>query len=136
MVKNQGRIWVELRFMGRSSLFEMHDGARPLGIGSGLCSDLRIDAPGVAMVHVELARRGDTIWLWLRAAGDVRMNAAHVGASCRVPPRAVVEFLDQEIEVLMHTKLPPSPRLRAAEEEAEEAPPVTLGARWLRASGC
>jgi hypothetical protein len=134
MLKNQHRIWVELRFRGRSSWFEMRDGERPLGVGSGLCSDLRIDAPAVAMVHFELARRGDTVWLWLRADGDVRMNAAHVGACCRVPPRAVVEFLDQEIEVLMHPELPCSSRLRAALEEAEEAPPVTLGARWLQAA--
>jgi hypothetical protein len=130
MMKNHVRIWVELRFMGRSSVFEMTDGGRPLGIGSGLCSDLRIDGPGVAMVHLELERSGNAIWLLPRTGGDVRVNAAHVRA-CRLPPRAVVEFLDQEIEVLMHSELPSSSRLRAAEREVEEPAPVTLGSRYL-----
>lgn len=131
MMKDQGRIWVELRFMGRASLFEMHDGGRPLGIGSGLCSDLRIDSVGVAIVHLELVRRGSAIWLLLRGDSDVRLNAAHVGAACQVPWRAVVEFLDLEIEVLLHTELPtPFPR-RAAVRAISDAPPMTLSARWL-----
>ncbi len=130
MTKDQGRIWVELRFMGRGSLFEMCSDGRPLGIGSGLCSDLRIDSAGVAMVHVELVRRGDVIWLVLRAEGDVRMNAAHVGAACPVPRRAVIEFLDLEIEVLLHSEAP-SPFPRPAMDTVYEAPPVTLSARWL-----
>jgi hypothetical protein len=131
MMKDQGRIWVELRFMGRGALFEMSDGGRPLGIGSGLCSDLRIDSPGVAMVHLELVRRGDVIWLLLRADGDVRMNAAHVGAACQVPWRAVIEFLDLEIEVLLHSEAPSPFPPRPAVGAAYEAPPLTLSARWL-----
>ncbi len=131
MTNVQGRIWVELRFLGRGSLFEMADGGRPLGIGSGLCSDLRIDSAGVALAHLELARRGDEVWLLLRGNGDVRMNAAHVGAACPVPRRAVIEFLDLEIEVLLHTEAPsPFPR-RPADDNVYEAPPVTLSARWL-----
>jgi hypothetical protein len=133
MLKNQSRIWVELRFLGRSSLFEVYDCGRPLGIGSGLCSDLRVDGPGVAMVHLQLLRRGDEVWLLPRAAGDVRMNAAHVGESCKVPLRAVVEFLDHEVEVLLHSELPTSVGRRAAADDDEDAPPVTLGARWLYA---
>jgi hypothetical protein len=61
MMKDQGRIWVELRFMGRGSLFEMCEGGRPLGIGSGLCSDLRIDGASMTIVHLELVRRDNAI---------------------------------------------------------------------------
>ncbi len=127
MVKNQGAIWLELRFLGRSSVFEMVDGGRPLGIGSGLCSDLRIDGVGVEMVHLELVRSGDVIWLVPRTAGDVRLNAAHIGRPCGLPLRAVVEFLEHEIEILIHPDSPPSFCWRVA---AEEVPPATLGVRW------
>ncbi|MGC4088021.1 MAG: FHA domain-containing protein [Polyangiaceae bacterium] len=117
--------------MGRASLFEMFEGSRPLGVGSGLCSDLRIDGAGVAMVHLELSRSGDSIWLSPRADGDVRVNAAHVGGSCKLSQRSLIEFLEHEIEVLLHTNMPSSRPQRRALEEDEDPPPVTLGAHWL-----
>jgi hypothetical protein len=124
MVKNLGMIWVELRFRGRSSVLEMPSGGRPLFIGSGLCSDLRIDCKFVAMVHLELVRSGDEVWLWVRGDGEVRSNAARVGESCRLPERAVVEFSEHELEILTHTKSPPNFRRRTITEQFREVPPV------------
>lgn len=123
MVESQGSIWVELRFLGRKSFFELHDGGRPLGIGSGWCNDLRIHDPKVALVHCELTRDGDSICVVPTGSADVRLNAAHVGASAVLPSRSVIEFLDHEIQVILHAELPRYYDVGAF----EETPPVTLG---------
>ena len=126
MLQSWNPIWVELRFLGRKSLFELEEKGRPLGIGSGLCTDLRINDAKVALVHCELTRAGDSVWLVPTGSADVRLNAAHVGESCPLPARAVIEFLEHEIEVVIHTRLPPYAALRACDPSLEEPPPATL----------
>jgi len=132
MLQNWNPIWVELRFMGRKSVFEFHETGRPLGIGSGLCTDLRINDAKVALVHCELMRASDSIWLVPAGSADVRLNAAHVGEACALPERSVIEFLDHEIEVVIHTRMPASSALRGHDPTLEEPAPMTLKyPQWL-----
>ncbi len=134
MLQSSLPIWVELRFLGRRSWFELHEGSRPLGIGSGWCTDLRILDPHVALVHCELVREGYSVRVLPTGSADVRLNAAHVGASALLPERCLLEFLGHEIGVVLHARLPhfepPRHKSRAAFGDAGrrvEPPPVTLG---------
>lgn len=99
-------IWAELRFRGRTSYFEFYDEGRPLGIGSGWCSDLRIFDAKVGLVHCELRREGECVVIVPAGSADVRLNAAHVGPRAVLPPRSLIEFLEHEIEVVLHTRVP------------------------------
>ncbi|HET9957933.1 MAG TPA: FHA domain-containing protein [Polyangiaceae bacterium] len=98
--------WLELRYRGRTLMFEVTEGARPLTLGAGLCCDLRVDGAGVALVQFELARQSGKVWLVPKPAAHVRVNAAHVGQPRELSTRSVIEFLEHEIEVLLHARFP------------------------------
>lgn len=115
-------IWLELRYLNRSAVFELTEGSRPLSIGSGLCSDLRIAGPGVALVHFEIARNGGFVWLVTKPAAHVRLNAAHVGHPRVLTERSVIEFLQHEIEIILHKRVPSCDRHR---NRALDVPPAT-----------
>lgn len=105
-MQNPNSVWVELIFQGRSSFVELHEGGRPLGIGSGWCTDLRIQDAKVGIVHCEISYENRVVCLRPTGSADVRLNAAHVGAGVALPERCVVEFLGHEIEVLLHVTRP------------------------------
>ena len=123
MKVDRNLIWLELRFMGRSHWFEMEHGGRPVGVGSGLCSDVRIDGAGVGLVHFEFLRMGDAIWLMPNDFAHVRLNAAHLGTALPLPRRrSLVEFLSYEIEVVLHSRAPTSEYLRSRNAPVEATP--------------
>lgn len=129
-MQSETSIWVELRFMGRTSYFELRKEGRPLGIGSGWCTDLRIHDAKVGLVHCELRREGNAVVIVPTGSADVRLNAAHVGARTTLPGRCLVEFLEHEIEVVLHIGVPCfvfGARDPETELGPQLAPPVTLG---------
>ena len=105
-MESPSSVWVELIFQGRSSFVELHEGGRPLGIGSGWCTDLRIQDAKVGIVHCEIVFENRVVYVRPTGSADVRLNAAHVGAGVALPERCLVEFLGHEIEVLLHVRRP------------------------------
>jgi hypothetical protein len=126
MVRSWKPIWVELWFRGQRLLVELEDHGRPLGVGSGFCSDLRIDDARVALVHCELIRVGDSIWLVPSGSADVRLNAAHVGKGRVLPERGVIEFLEYEILVVLHVGAARRSARPESDSALQDTPPVTL----------
>lgn len=105
-MQSPSSVWVELLFQGRSSFVELHEGGRPLSIGSGWCTDLRIQDANVGLVHCEVVFENRVVYVRPTGSADVRLNAAHVGAGVALPERCMIEFLGHEIEVVLHVRRP------------------------------
>jgi hypothetical protein len=99
-------IWLELRMRERVWLFGMEEGGQPLGVGSGWCTDVRIDDARVALVQFELARAEHEIWLRPRGPESVRLNTARAREPRRLTRRSMIEFLEYELELVLHTQQP------------------------------
>ncbi|HET9956153.1 MAG TPA: FHA domain-containing protein [Polyangiaceae bacterium] len=125
---SQPNVWLELRHRGQMLVFELTDGGRPLMIGSGWCSDVRLDGIGVALVHVQIYLENGTLWLAPHSAAHVRLNAAHVGRLRALASHSVIEFLSYEIEIWVHDRVPhPVTGLASVDAHTERAPETLRG---------
>jgi hypothetical protein len=105
-----GPIWLELIWDGGSRLFELEASSeRSIVIGSMPGAQVRIEKPGVSPVHLHFERERDRVVVIPAYQADLRVNAARVGEPCPLQERALIEFCDLVVEVVIHRERPVRP---------------------------
>ncbi len=99
-VTRHGSIWLTVRGVGKSWVFELARGVdRVVSVGASSDVDVQLDFRGNVPLAFHFEREGDGVCIVPAYGGDLRVNAARVSDVFRMLGRAVVELAGVRLDV-------------------------------------